>query len=125
MPLQSPPLLVKEIIFSKPFIERKIPKPLAYISCNVLPTVTKSPWNKLYQCHNNKAMITFTCFDERCFYYVLVKFANMFDAFTPFVDCKITLLEGKKCWLKRMIHPEDCLGLVLSWTRMHGSMVAL
>ena len=41
-------------------------------------------------------------------------FANMFDAFTPFLDGKIARHEKNTCRHKRMVHPEDCvrLGLV-------------
>ena len=70
-------------------------------------------------------MITFTGFDARYFDYVLKKFANMFDAFTPFLDGKIARLMQNTCWYKRMIHPEDCLRFVFCWTRTHGSMMAL
>ena len=90
---------------------------------NALLTVTKSPWHKLCQYCKDQAMKAFTGFDARHFDYVLEKFANMFDAFTPFLDGKITLLKQNTCGHMRMIHPEDCLGLVLAWTRTCGSLM--
>ena len=94
-----------------------------HILCDALLTGTKSPLYKLYQCYNEQAMITFTGFDERCFDYVLE--ANIFDAFTSFLDGKITQLEQKTCGWKRMICINDCLGLVLGWTRTHRFMMTL
>ena len=56
----------------------------------------------------------------RCFDYVLERFVNMFGAFTPFLDGKITQVKQNTLRHKRTICPEDCLGLV-----PHGSMMAL
>ena len=93
--------------FWKAYNWKKIPSPAVY---------PKSPGRTLYKCNNHQAMITFTDFDARCFDFVLAIFANMFDAFTPFLDGKITWLEQNTCGCKRMIQPEDSLGLVLGWT---------
>ena len=57
---------------------------------DALLTGTKSPWHKLYQCHDDQAMKTFTGFDARCLDYVLEKYANMLDALTTFFDGKVT-----------------------------------
>ena len=55
-------------------------------------------------------------------------FAPIFDSYTPFVPSGTSCFEWMKLenrGRKRKIRPEDCLGLVLAWTRTRGSLMAL
>ncbi len=55
-------------------------------------------------------------------------FTPVFDSYTPFVPSGTSCFEREKQPKKgrqRMICPEDCLGLVLAWTRTRGSLMAL
>ncbi len=58
---------------------------------------------------------------------LLAQFAPVYEQYTPFVDAdgfivrKISLTRGRP----HMMHPADCLGYVLSWSRTHGSLMVL
>ena len=55
-------------------------------------------------------------------------FAPVFDSYSPFIPSGTSCFEHEKIKNKgrpRKIRPEDCLGLVLAWTRTRGSLMAL
>jgi hypothetical protein len=73
-------------------------------------------------------MITLTGFDCASFASLCALFAPVFDSYTPFVPSGTSCFEREKLpnkGRKRMIYPEDGLGLVLAWTRTRGSLMAL
>ena len=89
---------------------RKIPR----ISLLSLP---ESPWQKLLNSQVDLSMITMTGFDCLAFQSLLQKFAPLFDHYTPFNNSHITLkVDTSKGGHPRIVHPEDCFGLVLVWT---------
>jgi len=100
--------------------QRRIPR-------GSLLSINKSPWRRVYQYGDDQAMITLTGFDLNSFNFLLALFAPLYDKYTPFVDAngfivrKISLTRGRP----RMMHPADCLGLVLSWSRTRGSLMVL
>ena len=101
--------------------QRKIPR------CCLRDT-SKSAWRKLYEAQNDQGMITLTGFDCASFASLCVLFAPVFDSYTPFVPSGTSCFEWEKLpnkGRKRKIRPEDCLGLVLAWTRTRGSLMAL
>ena len=101
--------------------QRKIPR-----CC--LQNPSTSAWRKLYEAGNDQAMITLTGFDCASFASLLLLFAPVFNAYTPFVPSGTSCFEWEKHpkrGRKRKIQPEDCLGLVLAWTRTRGSLMSL
>lgn len=101
--------------------QRKIPR-----CCLQKPS--ESAWRKLYDAQNDQGMITLTGFDCASFASLCALFAPVFDAYTPFVPSGTSCFEQEKTinkGRKRMIRPEDGLGLTLAWTRTRGSMMAL
>ena len=76
---------------------------------------------------NNQGMITYTGFDFESFNKICSEFAKVFDAYSPFgKDDNVTIIPKlNKRGRKRKIQAEDCLGLVLAWTRTRGSMTVL
>ena len=73
-------------------------------------------------------MITLTGFDCMSFASLCEMFAPIFDSYTPFVPSGTSCFEWRKLenrGRERKIRPEDCLGLVLAWTRTRGSLMAL
>ena len=72
-------------------------------------------------------MITLTGFDFRSFHHLLSLFAPLYDRYTPFVNAdgfvikKVSLSRGRP----RLMHPSDCLGLILGWSRTRGSLMVL
>jgi len=100
---------------------RKIPR-----CC--LQNPSESAWRKLYSAQNDQGMITLTGFDCASFAFLCALFAPVFDSYTPFVPSGTSCFEREKLpnkGRKRMICPEDGLGLVLAWTRTRGSLMAL
>ncbi len=92
-----------------------------------LLTLNMSPWCNLFVSEVDQALITMTGFKGISFASLLQKFAPLFDDYTPFNTSHILLKQGdpSKGGRPRKVHPEDCLGLVLVWTRMRGSLMAL
>jgi hypothetical protein len=99
----------------------KIPR-----SC--LQNQSESVWRKLYEAQNDQGSIILTGFDCASFASLCEIFAPSFDSYTPFF-----IPSGTSCFKreklkntgrKRKICPEDCLGLVLAWTRTRGSLIA-
>jgi len=71
-------------------------------------------------------MITLTGFTNEAFTYLLAQFAPVYDEYYPFVDEDgfiVKKLEkmGSPC----SILPEDCLGFMLAWSCIRGSMMVL
>jgi len=67
-----------------------------------------------------------TGFDGASFASLLQKFALLFVEYTPFNPSHILLKQDpSKGGRPRKVRPEDCLGLVLVWTRTRGSASAL
>jgi len=107
--------------FHRRLCQRKIPR-----CC--LQDLSLSAWRRLYELQNDQGMITLTGFDCSTFDSLCVLFAPVFDSYTPFVASGLSCFERKKDVNKgrpRKIRPEDCLGLVLAWTRTRGSLMAL
>jgi hypothetical protein len=91
-----------------------------------LLTLAASPWRNLLASDVNQSLITMTGFDGVSFTSLLQKFAPLFDDYTPFHTSHILLKQDpSKGGRPRMVRPEDCLGLVLVWTRTRGSLAAL
>jgi len=91
-----------------------------------LLTLAASPWRNLLASDVDQSLITMTGFDGISFASLLQKFAPLFDDYTPFHTSHILLKQDpSKGGRPRMVRPEDCLGLVLVWTRTRGSLAAL
>ena len=71
-------------------------------------------------------MITLTGFDIESFHYICNLFAPYYNDYSPFVDPDGYIVKKKtKKGRPRLMTAEDCLGLVLAWTRTRGSLMAL
>jgi hypothetical protein len=73
-------------------------------------------------------MITLTGLDRHAFDSLCGIFAPNFDSYNPFVPSSKSCFGCMKQTIKgrpQQIRPEDCLGLVLAWTRTWGSLMAL
>ena len=100
---------------------RKIPR-----SC--LQNQSESVWRKVYEARNDQGLITLTGFDCASFGSLCEIFAPVFDSYTPFIPSGTSCFKREKLKnkeRKQKICPEDCLGLVLAWTRTRGSLMAL
>ncbi len=107
--------------FHRRLRQRKIPR-----CC--LQDQSVSAWQRLYESQNDQGLITLTGFDCSTFDSLCALFAPVFDSYTPFVASGSSCFERKKHVNKgrpRKIRPEDCLGLVLAWTRTRGSLMVL
>ena len=90
-----------------------------------LLTLDMSPWRNLLALEVDQALIT-TGFDGVSFASLLQKFAPLFDDYTPFNTSHILLKQDpSKGGRPRKLHPEDCFGLVLVWTRTREFLTAL
>jgi hypothetical protein len=82
----------------------------------------------VYEAQNDQGLITLTGFDCASFVSLCEIFAPVFDSYTPFIPSGTSCFEREKLknkGRKQKIRPEDCLGLVLAWTRTRGSLMAL
>ena len=71
-------------------------------------------------------MITLTGFDFVSFEYLCNLFAPYYNDFSPWTDPEGYIVRKKtKRGRPRLLSAEDCLGLVLAWTRTRGSLMAL
>ena len=97
---------------------RKIPR------CKLI-WLKLSLWQKLLHSRNDQAYITMMGFDAMSFDRILEKFGPMYSGYTPFdlsgMIVEFVYTSGRK----REVQPEDCLGLVLMWTRTRGSLNVL
>lgn len=64
-------------------------------------------------------------FDAESFDRILEKFGPMFSGHTPFDPSGMIVEFEYTRGRKREVQPEDCLGLVLVWTRTRGSLNVL
>jgi hypothetical protein len=64
-------------------------------------------------------------FDCKSFSNILQKFAPMFSVHTPFDKSGMIVEIEDTRGGKREVQPEDCLGLVLVWTRTRGLLNVL
>jgi hypothetical protein len=64
-------------------------------------------------------------FDAESFDRILVKFGPMFSGHTPFHPSGMIVEFEYTRGRKREVQPEDCLGLVLVWTRTRGLLNVL
>ena len=64
-------------------------------------------------------------FDAMSFDRILEKFGLMYSGYTPFDPCGMIVEFVYTRGRKRIFQPEDCLGLVLMWTRTRGSLSVL
>jgi hypothetical protein len=91
-----------------------------------LLSLAKSPWRNLLALQVDQALITMTDFDGVSFASLLQKFAPLFDNYTPFDTSHIKLKpDPSKGGRPRKVRLEDCLGLVLVWTRTRGPITVL
>jgi hypothetical protein len=74
---------------------------------------------------NNQAYITMMGFDCKMFGKILDKFGPIFSSRTPFDESGFIVPFKYISGRKRTVQPEDCLGLVLVWTRTRGSLNVL
>ncbi len=92
--------------------------------CSLIP-LKLLPWQKLLASRNDQAYITMLGFDCESFDKVLKKFASMFSGHTPFDESGMIVefeyIQGRR----RVVQPEDCLGLVLVWTHTRGLLHVL
>ena len=87
-----------------------------------------SAWCKVLSSGSNQALITLTGFDYKMFDWLHLHFEPLYKNFSPFsTDGTICYLQysGEKVGRPRLMNSRDCLGLILTWTRLRGSMVAL
>ena len=64
-------------------------------------------------------------FDATSFDRILEEFGPMYSGYTPFDVCGRIVEFVYTCGRKRIFQPEDCLGLVLMWTRTRGTLNVL
>jgi hypothetical protein len=101
--------------------QRKIPR-----CC--LQDPSESAWRRLYEAQNDQGMITLTGFDCASFASLCVLFAPVFNSYMSFVPSGTSCFKWENLpnkGRKQKIQPEDCLELVLAWTRTRGSLMAL
>jgi hypothetical protein len=96
---------------------RKIPRSLIPLAL--------SPWQKLLKLRNDQAYITMMGFDCKSFDKMVKTFGPMFSSHTLFDESGFILPFDYISGLKRNVHPEDCLGLVLVWTQTRGALNVL
>jgi hypothetical protein len=90
---------------------------------SLLP-VAYSPWRRLFSSSSDSGMITLTRFDTESFKWLLGLFAPFFDEYSPFIDDDGYIVRKQtNRGRPRTIRAEDCLGLVLAWTRTRGSVM--
>ena len=97
---------------------RKIPR------CALI-SLALSPWRRLLASQNDPAYLTMMGFDCESFDRILEKFGPMFSGHTPFDESGMIVEFEYTRGRKREVQPEDCLGLVLVWTRTRGSLNVL
>jgi hypothetical protein len=85
----------------------------------------RSAWVKLFRTGNQQAMIAFTGFDYRTFYYILEKVKMYYDWHTPYGERYGTIRRFKrKPNRPRIMDAHTCLGALLHWTKSRGSQVS-
>ncbi len=93
--------------------------------CALIP-LKLLPWRKLLASQNDQAYIAMMGFDCESFSRILEKFCPIFSTHTPFDKSGMIIEFEHFRGQKRVVQPEDCLGLVLVWTTCtRGSMNVL
>lgn len=85
-----------------------------------------SAWRKLFESRNDQSFVTLTGLDVRAFDNLVPVFEEFYVSTSPTPDVngeyrRIDPARGRNRFLKA----EDCLGLVLVWTRTRGSLYIL
>lgn len=99
--------------------QRRIPR-------HSLLSVEKSPWRRVFNSGDPQAMVTLTGFDKDAFLYLCGLFGPVYGEYSPFIDDDGYIVKKKsKRGRPRLMTCEDCLGLVLTWTRTRGCLMTL
>ena len=96
---------------------------LPQVSLNFLE---QNPWRQVFQSKNDQVLITLTGFHFDAVEYLLQCFAPVYEDYTSFIDTGGHIVQ--KISHTRRPHfnrPEDCLDLLLVWSRTHGSLMVL
>ena len=91
---------------------------------NALLSTRRSPWRRVLHSQSDQALITVTGLDHATLHYALELFAPLFDNYTPH-NCDIIRAHNPKLGRPRKIRPEDCMGILLCWSRTQGSLIWL
>jgi len=88
---------------------------------------SQSAWKVVWESQNDQALITLTGFDFESFRWLLDKFQNVYQSYSPFVDPDgaIVPINGNQIGRPRFMTAADCLALSLAWTRTKGSCMVL
>ncbi len=127
---EEPGTTWKHSCYSREFYFKTLDLYEKSIRMNNIPTcgllnVDRSVWRYLYHANNDPGFITFTWMNHSAFRKCLEVFAPYFDSYSPFYsNGKVSIKDSPQGW-KFKIHPEDCLGLTLAWTRTRGGRFAL
>ena len=100
-----------------------LPVTLPQVSLNF---VEQNPQRQVFQSKNDQELITLTGFHFDAVEYLLQCFAPVYEDFTSFIDTDGYIVH--KISHTRRHHfnqPEDCLDLLLVWSRTHGSLMVL
>ncbi len=89
-----------------------------------LLSVSKSPWRQLYESGDDQSLVTAVGFTHESFKYVLDIFEPAFKYNTPFQSDTIRPCDPN-AGRPRKVKAEDCLALVLFWSRCKGNGVPL
>ena len=88
-----------------------------------------SAWRHVYKSGCNQALMTMTGFDFKTFHFINEKFKCFFNNLSSYSSnwMIIALQQNNsvRTGCKRLIFSVDGLGLVLTWTRTHGSNMVL
>jgi hypothetical protein len=105
--------------FERYIRQRRIPR-------HSLLSVKRSPWRRVFNSGDPQAMITLTGFDMDSFMYICALFRPLYNDYSPFIDEDGYIVKKKtKRGRPRLMMAEDCLGLVLAWTRTRGCLMSL
>ena len=120
----------KHLCYSREFYFKTLDSYEKSIRINKIPrcgllNVDSSAWRYLYHANNDPGFITFTGMNHSAFRKCLEVFAPYFDSYSPFYSNGKVSIKDSPQGRKRKIHPEDCLGLTLAWTRTRGGRFAL
>ena len=108
---------------------RSLPAELVIIRDHRIPrhsllSVRRSPWRKILDTRSAQSLIAVTGLDIDALHYLFEKFAPLFDNNSPFLSGTIEPIRPN-FGRPRKIRHEDCVGLVLMWTRTRGSLMTL
>jgi len=81
----------------------------------------------LYATEDDQGLITLTGFDHASFKWILERFGPVYYNDSPYIsdDGRIVAKTDPKKGRPRLLTAEDCLGLLLTWTRTRGSQFPL